>query len=231
LTTTTSGGNGIAQVLYGDKTATFGTEDKGGGRITAYQSGTNSYVCSTYDGDNSSNFGMSWYIVGQQHTIARIKGYYESSGGTGQGGITIQTKITSGSLRDVFNARPDGTIIFSLYGAGTLSTNSSGEISASDGRFKTKTRGLSDALSKVRQLAGLSTYYRWNADSPWGATNHEEEIGWVAQDVATVIPEASPEPTDPEKFRNYHDRAILAYLTKALDDLASQFEAYKATHP
>ena len=99
-TATNGGANAIAQVLYGDQTSVFGGETKGGGRITAYQSGTNCFVCSAADGDNSSDFGMSWYITSQGFTFARIKGVYESSGGTGQGRLVFQTKYTSASLDD-----------------------------------------------------------------------------------------------------------------------------------
>lgn len=198
-------------------------------RVTAYQYGGDSFACVTNDGDSSSNFGIRFRIENQGHTIGRVYSQYVTSASGGSGSLHLQYCL-SGTLKTGIVCDYTNTIQFPQYGAGTLSTNSSGYISASDGRYKTKTRGLTDALSKVRQLASLSTYYRWNEDSPWGKHSQEEEIGWVAQDVATVIPEASPESPDPEQFRNYHDRAILAYLTKALDDLAAEFEAYKAAH-
>jgi hypothetical protein len=207
-----------------------GSEQATATRLSSYQYSTNSFTCVTSDGVNSTNYGINWYIDTAGHSIARIRGRYNSSAALGYGDLVLQTNA-GGGLRDVLTAADNGTIIFNLYGAGTLSTNSAGSISASDGRYKTKTHGLTDARSKIKQLAELATYYRWNADSPWGKDSQEEEIGWVAQDVGGVIPEASPEPKTPEQFRNYHDRAILAYLTKALAELAEEFEQYKATHP
>jgi hypothetical protein len=118
----------------------------------------------------------------------------------------------------------EGSIQFNRYGAGTLSTNASGVISASDGRMKTKTRDLTEGLSKIRALAKTTMYYLWNENTPM--RSEHEEIGWAAQDVAAVIPEASPDPGD-DKFRNYHDRAVIAYMAKAIDELAAQIESLK----
>ena len=118
----------------------------------------------------------------------------------------------------------EGTIQFNRYGAGTLSTNASGVVSASDGRMKTKTRDLTEGLSKIRALAKTTMYYLWNENTPM--RSEHEEIGWAAQDVAAVIPEASPDPGQ-DKFRNYHDRAVIAYMAKAIDELAAQIESLK----
>lgn len=111
----------------------------------------------------------------------------------------------------------DGVITLSGYGAGTLSTNSSGVVSASDGRYKTKTRAPIDALRTV--LALRPTYYRWNDDSPFAS--EYEELGFLAQEVAAVIPEASPEP-EGEALKNYHDRAIIAMLVAAVQELTAR---------
>lgn len=116
------------------------------------------------------------------------------------------------------------TITFNAYGTGTLSSNAAGLITASDGRYKTKTRGLSNALATVQKL--IPTYYRWKADGPFASDY--EELGFVAQEVAAVIPEASPEPETADKFKNYHDRAILAFLVKAVQEQQLQIEALKA---
>lgn len=115
-----------------------------------------------------------------------------------------------------------GVITFNQYGSGSLSTNASGVISASDGRFKTKTRKIINALETINKL--IPTYYQWNIDSPF---KHEyEELGFIAQEVATVIPEASPEPETIGKFKNYHDRAIIAYLVKAVQELDSKITEF-----
>lgn len=110
-----------------------------------------------------------------------------------------------------------GKLTLPAYGAGTLSTSSAGLITASDGRMKTKTRGLTDGIETVMRL--VPTYYRWNADSPFAEPDDYEELGFIAQEVAAVIPAASPEP-EGDKPKNFHDRAILAYLVLAVQELA-----------
>jgi len=107
-----------------------------------------------------------------------------------------------------------GTITFDSYGAGSLSTSAAGVISASDGRYKTKTRQIVNALDAI--IALQPTYFRWHEDSPF--VSEHEELGFVAQEVAMVIPEASPGEDQENKYRNYHDRAILAMLVKGMQE-------------
>ena len=128
-----------------------------------------------------------------------------------------------GTAKDVFNASTAGTITFNQYTAGSLSTNSSGVIAASDGRYKTKTRSVTNALDAVMQLN--PTYYRWNEDSEFHT--EYEELGFIAQEVASVIPAASPEPEQADRYKNYHDRAIIAVLTKAIQELQAQITELK----
>jgi hypothetical protein len=113
-----------------------------------------------------------------------------------------------------------GVVTFGQYGAGTLSTNASGVITASDGRYKVKTRPIENALDAISRLQ--PTYYRWREDTPFHT--EYEEIGFFAQEVSAVIPEASPEPERSDRFKNYHDRAILALLVKAVQELKVRYE-------
>ncbi len=156
------------------------------------------------------------------------------------GHLSFWTKNDSNTQLQRLTVGHDGTITFNAYGSGSLSTNASGVVSASDGRFKTKTRSIENALDAVVQLGQLATFYRWDEDSPWHT--EYEELGWFAQDVASVIPEASPEPESPLeigedgkpytlRYKNYQDRAILAYMAKAIEELKAEFDAYKEAHP
>lgn len=150
----------------------------------------------------------------------------------GQGKVALcnapQGTSTSVSYNDRrITINEAGTISFNNYGAGTLSTDSNGLISASDGRYKTKTREFTGGLSKILQLN--PTYYRWKENSPFwepGLTSYEE-LGFVAQEVAAVIPEASPEPEQEGKFKNYSDRAIIAALVDAIKELKAEIDSLK----
>jgi hypothetical protein len=132
--------------------------------------------------------------------------------------------IVTNNLRriDVNNA---GAIQFVAYSAGTLSTDGSGNVLSSDGRFKTKTASLEDGLSKV--LALVPTYYSWNEDS--GFDTDTVELGFIAQEVAAVIPEAAPEPQEGKKH-NFHDRAIIAVLVKAVQELTQRVVELEASN-
>ena len=115
-------------------------------------------------------------------------------------------------------------MVFPLLGSGSASFGSGGVLaSASDGRYKTKTRAVTDAIPTILKLA--PTYYRWKEGAPFASDY--EELGFVAQEVASVIPEASPEP-EGAQFKNYHDRALLAFVVKAIQEQQAQLTALAA---
>jgi hypothetical protein len=146
-----------------------------------------------------------------QH-ISRIVASEQSGGG---GFLHFQTAPSaSGAYTTKLQVNQDGTLRFNSYGAGTLSTSSNGTVSASDGRYKTKTRFIENAIDAISALQ--PTYYRWNEDSPFESDH--EELGFIAQEVAAVIPEASPGEDEEGKYRNYHDRAIIAMLVKGIQE-------------
>lgn len=126
---------------------------------------------------------------------------------------TAVLKLQTGNT-DAIEISASQTVKLNAYGSGTLSTDASGLISASDGRYKTKTRSVENALETINELQ--PTYYRWNENSPFAS--EYEELGFIAQEVSVVIPEASPEP-ETEKYKNFSDRAILAMAVKAIQEL------------
>lgn len=145
-------------------------------------------------------------------------------GGDGDMQFNTRQLSTNSYATRLFIKGSTGTITFGAYGAGTLSTSASGVISASDGRYKTKTRQLESGLEAIAALE--PTYYRWNEGSPF--ESEYEELGFVAQEVAAVIPEASPGEDEEGKYRNYHDRAIIAMLVKGMQEQQSIITALTA---
>ena len=137
---------------------------------------------------------------------------------------TISSQVSLESLDIVANVNKRFTIYSSdmrlaALGSGTVSSNVDGVLSGSDGRLKNKTRLLENGLSKVLQL--VPTYYKWKEDSPFYTKEDYEELGFIAQEVSSIIPEASPEP-EGHKVKNYHDRAIIAVLVKAIQELSAK---------
>ena len=52
-----------------------------------------------------------------------------------------------------------------------------------------------------------------------------EHLGFIAQEVQAVIPEASHSPRDPSRPLNYDDRGLIAVLVKAVQELSAKVEA------
>lgn len=101
-----------------------------------------------------------------------------------------------------------GTVRFSNFGAGTLTTDASGNLSVSsderlknvDGHFD---RGLSDILTLSPIL------YHWNATS--GLDQATQYAGFSAQNVQPAIPEAVGE--DKRGYLTLQDRPLIATIT------------------
>jgi len=185
----------------------YSTNYVAGGQVTEK---LGSWRANMNDNNGGADVGIDYYRMPrgggvQSGTEIRFFTGYSYLGGTFQRMVIDQ----------------NGTITFNAYGAGTLSTNASGVISASDGRYKTKTRQLDNSLDVIAALK--PTYYKWNEGSPF-ASEHEE-LGFVAQEVAAVIPEASPGEDEEGKYRNYHDRAIIAMLVRGMQEQQAMIAA------
>ena len=126
-----------------------------------------------------------------------------------------------------------GAVRFNNYGAGTLQTDSSGNISAvSDERLKdiegNFTRGLTDILN-IQPIN-----YKWNSVSGLEETNIY--TGFSAQNVQANIPEAvgvetRADPNNEELTIDYltlNDRPIIAALVNAVKELKSFNDALEA---
>jgi hypothetical protein len=180
-----------------------GTLDNG---LRLFNSGTG-----TTGGD-----GMKVFTKGNELEITN----YENSN------IVLQTYFDVYSdvgLRKAIVLKASGVVQFEDYGSGTLSTDADGNISASDGRLKTVVNKLDSGLDKILKLNPV--YYKWNKDS--GFNTEFQELGFIAQDVKKVIPEAVPNEESQTIRLNYSDRAIIATLVKAVQEQQIQIEQLK----
>jgi len=122
--------------------------------------------------------------------------------------------------------KSDGTIQFNYYGGSgnqELGVDNSGEIifySASDGRHKKRVTNNIKGIEAVMKLKPLE--YQWNKDVP----NYDghNEIGFIAQEVKEVIPLAVPYDEDKVNMLGIKDRAIIATLTKAIQEQQEMIE-------
>ena len=94
----------------------------------------------------------------------------------------------------------------------------------SDVRAKKDIQPLNDGLYKVLNLNPVS--YNWINPGVEKRTTEEgtplKDIGFLAQDVETIIPEAVMTDDEGKKLINYS--AVIPYLVEAIKDLQSQIE-------
>ena len=159
-----------------------------------------------------------------------------NAGDDSGGSLAFHTKGNGGSLTQRVVIDESGNVKFDAYGSGTLSTDGSGNITASDARLKEETRTLDDGLDMVKQLQ--PKYFKWREDS--GLDQREEvdadgnasmeyqgteHLGFFAQEVNAVCPEAAHPPHNPERPHNFDDRGVIAMLVKAVQELSAKVEA------
>lgn len=138
-----------------------------------------------------------------------------------------------------------GDIRISGYGAGTLVTDSSGNITASsDARLKNVTGSFTRGLDSILQLS--PKVYTWKPES--GMNPNDVNVGFIAQEVKPAIPEAvgSVKTRDVEQidsktgkkskttkreaseFLSLSDRPIIAALVNAVKELKAENDDLKA---
>ena len=98
----------------------------------------------------------------------------------------------------------------------------------SDARAKKDIQPLSDGLYKVLNLNPVS--YNWINPGVEKRTTEEgtplKDIGFLAQDVEAIIPEAVMTDDEGKKLINYS--AVIPYLVEAIKDLQGQIEQLEA---
>lgn len=142
--------------------------------------------------------------------------------GNQSGGVSIAATHASGAIRFYSGGMTlratlgtGGLWQWNAYGAGALSTDASGNITASDGRFKERVRPYAHGLAAIQKLRPIA--YHWNKASGWDRTH--EYVGFVAQNVRRAIPGSVPGGLQRGKRLNYDDRAVMAATVNAIKEL------------
>ena len=143
------------------------------------------------------------------------RGYniFSSSNGSGVGGGNfVIGDVTASAARLTISSA--GNLRLNAYGAGTLTTDSSGNVTASsDERLKdiqgAFTRGLAE-LKLIRPII-----YHWNAISTYDTST--QYAGFSAQNIQAAIPEAVG--IDPRGYLTLSDRPIIAATVNAIQEL------------
>lgn len=135
-----------------------------------------------------------------------------------------------GTLSERLRIGPTGLLRAFAYGAGTLTTDAAGNITASsDERLKTDITAFSRGLDDITRITPIS--YRWSALS--GLDQMTVYSGFSAQDVEAAIPEAVGAGAD--GYLSVDLRPIVAALVNAVktlqmknDELAARVAAMEA---
>lgn len=151
--------------------------------------------------------------------------------GYGAGGLRLSARHASGVIGFYTNVgtqraelNASGAWRWHAYGAGTLTTDASGNITAvSDERLKTQIapfeRG-SEAIAALRPIR-----YHFTPES--GLDPASEYTGFSAQNVQAAIPEAVGQ--TPDGYLTLADRPILAAAVNAIQALLARVAALEAT--
>jgi hypothetical protein len=142
--------------------------------------------------------------------------------GTG-GIITLHTEATQRLLID----STGGVTIAGLAGSGSRAVNASaaGLLSAaSDASLKEEVVGAHIAgLNEILQIH--PKMYRWKDDIANRGDEASVELGFIANDVAQIIPSAAPMGND--GLYGFYDRSIIAALVKAVQELKVEIDILK----
>ncbi|MBP9765720.1 MAG: tail fiber domain-containing protein, partial [Candidatus Pacebacteria bacterium] len=115
-----------------------------------------------------------------------------------------------------------GTVRFSGFGAGTLQTDSLGNLTvSSDERLKNVSGSYTRSISDILKINPIS--YHWNATS--GLDMNTEYSGFSAQNIQLAIPEAVA--TSSNGFLSLQDRPILAAVVNAIKDIVQIMGEFK----
>jgi hypothetical protein len=185
----------------------------GGGILTRLQNdGGKEYVIGV-GGSNNNTLGTDAFFIRDGNSFVNRLVIASSTGNVGIGNFT--------SAMPTAQLHTTGSVRFQAFGAGTLTTDASGNVTASsDERLKDIqgdfTRGLED-LKKIKPIT-----YKWNDIS--GLEKENSYSGFSAQNIQSAIPEAVS--TDPRGYLSLQERPILATVVNAIKELADKIEKF-----
>lgn len=187
-------------------------------------------------------YNSSVYAYQMQHTGSSVATsdflafqVYAPSGAS----VTGLALTIDGTGRTGINGTPNSGYNFFVNGTAAGLAN---WVNASDARLKTNVTPITDALALISRLQGVR--YEWlpsksravgkSLKLPMGET----QLGFVAQDVEKVLPEAVVKPTNaPDAIYGLKEGSIVPVLVEAMkeqqaeiDALKSELAALKAAH-
>jgi hypothetical protein len=196
-------------------------------------SGTGSLVTlANSSAASSANVVETRYMAGNTYSgldvIASIGAINPFTSTNNYGDIFFKTATPSGLTERLRIDSSGGVTIAGLAGSGSRAVNASaaGLLSAaSDASLKEEVVGAHIAgLDEILQIH--PKMYRWKDDIANRGDEASVELGFIANDVAPIIPSAAPLGND--GLYGFYDRSITAALVKAVQELSVKVTALEA---
>ena len=212
---------GYFQVASADGTGVFAFHDSGSGTapaVMARNDSSSSYAYSVHGKLNNTSAGsMSAGVRGENL-------------GTGAGGIGVWGSH-SGTGWGVYGLCVAGTGVrawggqYGVYSVGDIFTTGS-YLTSSDARFKKDVQPLTDSLNTVLKLRGVQ--FKWKRDEyPEHNFSGERQVGFIAQEVAEILPEVVKKSDAKDGFYSVSYERIVPVLVEAIKELKAENESLK----
>lgn len=141
-------------------------------------------------------------------------GIFSNGGVSANGTSTFLGSLGLGTTTPSAQLTTTGTVRFAGFGAGSLQTDSLGNVTvSSDERLKNKQSDFTRGIADIVKLQPIS--YTWKAET--GYDTATIYTGFSAQNVQDAIPEAVA--TDSKGYLTLSDRPILAAVVNALKEI------------
>jgi len=219
----------------------------GANNTVSYQQRTGTFLTQSYSlnngflSDNIYYNGSSWtrlatgygsgfhFLNGQTviHNINTGTGNFTQNPNfkvdyNGDFGFGTGVDLGAGSFTGATFRWVSGALRMSTYGAGTLTTDASGNVTAtSDTRLKDNIRPMKYGLDIINKLEPIT--YSWNKKS--GNETKGTYAGFSAQNVRSVFPLGTG--VMPDGYLTLQDRAIMAAMVNAIKELSAEVERLK----
>jgi len=184
-------------------------------------------------------FPISGTIIGTTHQMQFATIQAQGGNVSALAAYTAQTQDWGQNIQS-YVTRPltvsyvvswNGTDRFYVAGQGWLYAN--GAWFASDASLKENVKPIAGAVGKVMRLRGVT--FQWKDEKPcekcppWTSVKVDKptEIGFVAQDIETVVPEAVRAMADGTKAVSYQN--LVALLAEAIKEQQQTLEQQAAT--
>jgi hypothetical protein len=182
-----------------------GTINASGGRVNILGSNQNSIWLNQNAGGTSTGF-----LIGRSLTTTDSQDFFIFD-------------IAASATRMAINS--SGAITFGSLGTGTVTATSGTLSTVSDMNLKDEDGFIDNALEKVLKLK--PRYFHWKEES--GLPTDLRQLGFYAQEVNEALGEeaANTPKTENDKWGIY-DRGMIAFLTKAIQELKAEIDELKA---